>query len=101
MRWILCWYALQIAARELSRCERWPRETRRMAWAVAGGVLAFPVLLIGLPSYVWWFLTGRGPVRWLGLMRYPKVNPFGKPDLATFFGPTPAPAATGSSESCD
>jgi hypothetical protein len=76
MRWVLFRYARAIAFRELVRAPRWAPEDRGMALFATGALVSGPVVVLGPLSYVWWLVTGGGPIRWLRLMRYPNVNPF-------------------------
>jgi len=77
VRWILAWYAVMIAMRELwRRSVRWSPEQRTGAILLFGGLMGITFAPFTIVSELWWLLTGGGPVRWLGLKRYPNVNPF-------------------------
>lgn len=74
--YLLLRYLPFVLARELLRCERWTPEQRSDGAFVVGMTASFALAPPLLASYVWWLLTGGGPVRRLGFARRSFVNPF-------------------------
>jgi hypothetical protein len=73
MSWpsMLLRYAWVIGWRELMRSPRWTPERKAWVLMASGMLMSGPVTI----ATVWWLLTGRGPLRWLGI-RKAFVNPF-------------------------
>jgi len=65
-----------IVANELLRCERWTPEERGTGVFLVAMAASFTVLPLIVLSYIWWLLTGHGPLHRMGTMRGPFVSPF-------------------------
>jgi hypothetical protein len=75
--YLLARYLPLVVARELLRCERWTPDERAGGLFVVGMLGSAAFLPLALTSYVWWLLTGGGPVRRFGFARRSFVSPFG------------------------
>jgi hypothetical protein len=75
-RRILIRYGLRIALREFERSSRLSAQTRVTALAGIGAIYSLTAYPLGVTSYLYWLLTGRGLWRRWGLGTQVVINPF-------------------------